>query len=227
MSPNTEILQMANAKIVIGPIDAGKLMLVFCLMAAVEAPLRLITWHEGFSPLVLLATSRFIEAALIIGVALRGKKGLSVVGLRTGKVLSGFRRGLLWSAGFGGIVLLVFISLQVMGIDPLPLIQTHLPLNTGDLILFFLVGGIISPVTEELLFRGVVYGFLRRWGVAPAVMISSLAFFLAHMDFTGFFVIQITGGILFALTYEVEKNLMVPITLHMLGNLAIFSISIF
>ena len=155
---------MAGAKIVIGPIDAGKLMLVICLMAAVEAPLRLITWHEGFSPLVLLATSRFIEAALIIGVSLRGKNGLSVVGLRTGKVLSGFRRGLLWSAGFGGIVLLVYISLQVMGIDPLPLIQTHLPLNTGDLILFFLVGGIISPVAEELLFSGVCLWLFEALG---------------------------------------------------------------
>ncbi len=219
---------MVSAKIVIGSIDAGKLMLVFCLIAAVEAPLRLITWYEGFSPLVLLATLRFIEAALIIGVALRGKNGLSVVGLRTGKVLSGFKRGLLWSAGFGGIVLLVYISLQVMGIDPLPFIQVHLPLNMGDLILFFLAGGIISPVAEELLFRGVIYGFLRRWGAAPAVMISSLAFVLAHHTaFTGLFFIQVTGGILFALAYEVEKNLMVPITLHMLGNLAIFFISFF
>ena len=218
---------MAGAKVVIGPIDAGKLMVVFCLMAAVEAPLRLIPWHEGFSHLLLLGTSRLTEAALIIGVALRGKNGLSVVGLSTGKSLSGFRRGLLWSAGFGGIVLLICISLQIMGIDPLRFIKTPLPLNTSDLILFFLVGGIISPVTEELLFRGVVYGFLRRWGVAPAVIISSLAFVLAHMDFTGFFYIQVTGGILFALAYEVEKNLMVPITLHVMGNLAIYSISFF
>lgn len=218
---------MAGAKVIIHRIDAGKLMAVFCLMAVVEAPLRLITWHEGFSQLLLLGISRLMEAVLIIGVALAGKNALSVVGIRTGKVLSGFRRGLLWSAGFGGIVLFLYISLRITGIDPLPFIQTPLPLNTGDLILFFLVGGIISPVTEEFLFRGVVYGFLRRWGVTPAVMISSLAFFLAHMDFSGFFVIRIAGGILFALAYEVEKNLMVPITLHVLGNLAIFSISFF
>jgi CAAX protease family protein len=218
---------MAGAKIVMGPINAGKLMLVFCLMAAVETPLRLISWQGGFSPLLLLGTSRLIEASLIIGVALAGKNGLSVLGLKTGRVLSGFKRGLLWSAGFGGGVLLVYISLQVMGVDPLPLIKTQLPLNTGDLILFFLVGGMISPVTEELLFRGVVFGFLRRWGASPAVMISSLAFVLAHMDFTGFFFVQATGGILFAIAYEVEKNLMVPITLHVLGNLAIFSISLF
>ena len=216
---------MARAKVVIGPIVAKNLIVVFCLMAAVEAPLRLIPWHEGLSQLLLLGTSRLIEAALIIGVALSVNSGLSVVGLRTGTVLSGFKRGLLWSAGFGGIVLLVFVSLGAMEIDPFPFIKTRLPLNTGDLVLFFLVGGIISPVTEELFFRGVVYGFLRRWGVVSAVIFSSLAFVLAHMSFTGFFFIQVAGGILFALAYEVEKNLMVPITLHMLGNLAIFSIS--
>lgn len=218
---------MAGAKVVIGPIDTGKLMAVFCLMAAVEAPLRLIPWHEGFRQLLLLGTSRLIEAAMIIGVFLKGKDGLSVLGLEMGKGFSGFRRGLLWSAGFGGIVLLITISFRSMGIDLLPFIKSPLPLNRGDLILFFLVGGMISPVTEELFFRGVVYGFLRRWGIAPAVMISSLVFVLAHMDFTGLFYIQVTGGILFALAYEVEQNLMVPIILHMLGNLAIFSISFF
>lgn len=218
---------MASAKVVIGPIDAGKLMVVFCLMATVEAPLRLIPWHEGFSQLLLLGTSRLIEAALIIGVALAGKNDLSVVGLRTGTVLSGFKRGFLWSAGFGGIVLLVFVFLRAMGIHPLPSIKTPLPLNMGDLILFFLVGGIISPVTEELFFRGVVYGFLRRWGALSAIIFSSLAFVLAHMNFTGFFFIQVAGAILFALAYEVEKNLLVPITLHMTGNLAIFSLSFF
>jgi membrane protease YdiL (CAAX protease family) len=35
------------------------------------------------------------------------------------------------------------------------------------------------------------------------------------------------GGIVFAIAYEKEKNLMVPITIHCLGNLAIFSLSIF
>jgi membrane protease YdiL (CAAX protease family) len=33
------------------------------------------------------------------------------------------------------------------------------------------------------------------------------------------------GGILFAVSYEVEKNLLVPITIHSLGNLAIFTIA--
>jgi uncharacterized protein len=36
-------------------------------------------------------------------------------------------------------------------------------------------------------------------------------------------VTQIIGGLLFAVAYEVEGNLLVPITIHALGNLAIFT----
>lgn len=210
---------MASAKI--ATTDARKLMVVFCLMLLVEVPMRLVPFHGGFSQLLLLGASRVIEAVLIIKIAFAGENGFSA-----GGVISGFRRGFLWSAGFGGIALLGFIFFLVMGIDPLPFIKTPLPTKTGDLIPFFLVGGIISPVAEELFFRGVVYGFLRRWGVVVAVMMSSLLFVLAHMDLKGFFFIQLTGGIVFAVAYEVEKNLVVPITMHILGNLAIFSISL-
>ncbi|MBW2341949.1 MAG: CPBP family intramembrane metalloprotease [Deltaproteobacteria bacterium] len=33
---------------------------------------------------------------------------------------------------------------------------------------------------------------------------------------------QVVGGIVFAVAYEIEGSLMVPITIHVLGNLAIF-----
>jgi len=168
-----------SAKATIGPINAGTLGMVVLGVAVVEIALRTIPWPEMASSLLLLGASRLIEGALIVGIALMGKHGLSVVGLSKGSVLSGFRRGLLWSAGFGGLALLVFVSLLSMGIDPLPFIKTPLPLMTGELVLFFLVGGIVSPVTEELFFRGVVYGFLRRWGAVSAVIFSSLAFYNA------------------------------------------------
>jgi hypothetical protein len=34
------------------------------------------------------------------------------------------------------------------------------------------------------------------------------------------------GGILFAVAYELEKNLLVPIIIHVLGNLAIFVLAL-
>jgi membrane protease YdiL (CAAX protease family) len=34
------------------------------------------------------------------------------------------------------------------------------------------------------------------------------------------------GGVVFALAYEKEKNLLVPIVIHISGNLAIFALSL-
>jgi hypothetical protein len=34
------------------------------------------------------------------------------------------------------------------------------------------------------------------------------------------------GGIIFAVAYEMEASLMVPITIHILGNMAIFTLSL-
>jgi len=139
-------------------------------------------------------------------------------------MFSGLKRGLVWSAGFGIIVLLVSAALFAAGINPLTLIHTRLPAGRNEIILFFLIGGMISPVAEEIFFRGIIYRFFRRWGVFAAVAISTLAFVLAHPAGSGFPLPQITGGILFAMAYEKEGNLMVPITIHILGNMAIFSL---
>ena len=221
-----EVARMDADKVAISPIDVRTLVPVLLGIMAVEVPLRTVAWHEAISPLVLLGVSRLIEATLIVGVVRIAEKGISAVGLSPGTALPGFRRGLVWSGGFGGIACLVSGFLLAMGVDPLPFINTPLPIGTGDVILFFLVGGIISPVAEELFFRGVVYGFLRRWGSITAIVLSTLVFVLAHRAFSGFPFNQVVGGIVFAIGYETEKNLMVPITLHVMGNLAIFAISL-
>ncbi|MDX1892346.1 type II CAAX endopeptidase family protein [Mycolicibacterium sp. 050158] len=43
-----------------------------------------------------------------------------------------------------------------------------------------LLGGIIEPIGEELLFRGVVASFLRRWGPWVMIIGTTLIFALAH-----------------------------------------------
>jgi len=88
------------------------------------------------------------------------------------------------------------------------------------------VGGVIAPIAEEVFFRGILYGFFRRWGVSVAIVLSTFIFVLPHLGSSGLPIIQIIGGVLFALVYETEKNLMVPIMIHALGNMAIFSFSL-
>jgi hypothetical protein len=58
-----------------------------------------------------------------------------------------------------------------------------------------------------------------------ALILSTLFFVLSHPSRHTIPVTQVIGGILFAVSYEVEKNLLVPITIHSLGNLAIFALA--
>ncbi|MGD9179205.1 MAG: CPBP family intramembrane metalloprotease, partial [Desulfobacterales bacterium] len=87
---------------------------------------------------------------------------------------------------------------------------------------------LIGPLAEEIFFRGILYGFFRKWGVPTAILLSTLFFVLSHTHTSGSIipVTQLIGGILFAISYEVEKNLLVPITIHCLGNLAIFTLAL-
>ncbi|RLB28265.1 MAG: hypothetical protein DRG87_09690, partial [Deltaproteobacteria bacterium] len=137
----------------------------------------------------------------------------------------GFTRGLLWSAGFGMVALVVYLVLYAVGIDALPLIKTHTPEAPREIILLFLVGGVVGPAAEEVFFRGFLYGFFRRWGVFVALTMSTLIFVLAHPGFPHIPVTQVVGGIVFAMAYEAGGSLLAPLTIHALGNTAIFMLS--
>jgi membrane protease YdiL (CAAX protease family) len=202
--------------------------LFFCLSAviAVELGTWVVTSKSGYHPMLLLGGARLFEILLIILIVSTWGKGLSSIGLAQSEMVSGLKRGLLWSAGFGALSSIACVGLFAVSINPLTLIKARLPTQTGDLILFFIVGGMLGPVAEEVFFRGILYGFLRRWGVIVALILSTLIFVLCHPISHGIPVTRLVGGLLFAVAYEIGGSLIVPITIHALGNLAIFTLSL-
>jgi uncharacterized protein len=86
---------------------------------------------------------------------------------------------------------------------------------------FWLILGVcvMAPVTEELLFRGVIQGELRKavpdWA---AIIIQALLFALYHMQ-----VIQISyviiPGLLLGLLYYWSRSIWVPIAMHVTYNI--------
>lgn len=77
---------------------------------------------------------------------------------------------------------------------------------------------LLGPIFEEILFRGILFAWLRtRMNFVYAGLISSTIFGIAHGDMGAFFV-YIGMGMLFALIFEKSKTLYAPIALHMIWN---------
>ena len=161
----------------------------------------------------------------MILVAVKYGGGPGDIGLAPSSLTSGIIKGFIWSVCFGAVVSVIALIIFFTGTNPLTLLKLNLPKGTGDLILFLVIAGIVGPVAEEIFFRGIIFGFFRRWGFFTALVLCTAFFVLLH-NIKGFPLIQVAGGILFAVAYEVEANLMTPITIHILGNMAIFALAL-
>lgn len=206
-------------------IEIKTLVISLVIIVCLEAFAKLVSANGLCYPMIILGVARLLDIILLMLVVLIWGKGLSSIGLAQSKIFHGLKKGLIWSAGFGLITLIAFFALYVVGINALELVHNHLPKSPGRITIFFLVGGVVGPIAEEIFFRGILYGFFRRWGILIALALSTLIFMLAHPVFPGIPVTQVVGGIVFALAYEIEGSLMAPITIHVLGNMAIFTLT--
>ena len=205
-------------------IQVRTLLLSVAAIALMEAGLAFSM--AAFRPVLRIGVARLLELGVMVWITCFTEGSVVPLGLDRARWTAGLKKGFLWSASFGALSGLVFAVLFMAGTHPLSMIRTSLPKNFSDLLLFFFVGGIVAPVAEEVFFRGILYRFLRRWGISLAVILSTAIFVLTHGAGHGFPLTQVVGGVLFAAAYEKEKNLLVPVTIHCLGNMAIFSLSL-
>jgi len=205
-------------------IELNTLLAVLLAVIGIEALMVTVHLHLQVYPLIITGMARTVQTLVIVWIVCERDVGIAAIGLSKSTLLHGLKKGLLWSAGFGLAVALVGAVIFLAGINPAALIQSRIPVKSIQIALLFCIGGIIGPVAEEIFFRGILYSFFRRWGIITALLISTLVFVLIH-PVRGPAVTQAVGGILFGIAFEVEKNLMVPITIHALGNMAIFTLS--
>lgn len=172
---------------------------------------------KGVGSLLFIGIVRIIESAVFIRII-----GFDALGLNQDRIFSGIIKGLIWSFAFGLLVIVIAEGFWLwFGKNPMKFLRSELPRDSAELVLFLIIGGGIAPVAEEIFFRGIIYGFFRRWGVLAAILLSTAIFFAAH---TKAGLPQWVGGILFAIAYESEGSLMTPIIIHCLGNMAIFMV---
>ncbi|MGD8992702.1 MAG: type II CAAX endopeptidase family protein [Desulfobacterales bacterium] len=212
---------METNKIKLSTVIASILAIV-----VVEVVARFLISYRIVADFTGLWLARAAEIILLIVIVKVQHQGISAIGLAAPNIYQGIKKGLFWSVLFGAVAGIGLLISHLAGIRIGGLFRMQLPAGDSQLVIFFVVAVLIGPIAEEIFFRGILYGYFRRRGIPTAVVLSTILFILPHSSGTTLPVTQLIGGILFALSYEIEKNLWVPITIHCLGNLAIFTLAL-
>jgi uncharacterized protein len=81
----------------------------------------------------------------------------------------------------------------------------------------------VAPPAEEFIFRGVLLNrWAAKWGIRPALVLSSLVFGILHANVIGLFVFGLVMGLLYIRT----RTLWVPIACHALNNAIALSLGL-
>lgn len=93
----------------------------------------------------------------------------------------------------------------------------------------FMVGlilyGILSPVAEEIIFRGIIYNRLKRiFPVLLSIVLSALLFGIFHGNMVqGIYATLM--GLIIALFYEKYESFYAPLIIHIVANLGVYVLS--
>lgn len=175
--------------------------------------------------LLILATSAAAAIASVgIVVALRRHLSAASVGLQRvsgGWLLAGVGLGITGWLLTRGVVLAYF---WITGdtTNPQAGLASAAQGTLAQFGLTLLVAGLAVPFGEELLFRGVLYTWLRRWGIVIATSGSALVFGYTH-GLNVVFPATVLLGVLLALAYERSGSIWPGVVGHVLYNLLVFS----
>jgi uncharacterized protein len=120
------------------------------------------------------------------------------------------------------------IEVNLLGIDPGSENTESLVDIAKALPLFIIVGGLIAPIMEEIIFRKIIFGSLYHKfnNFYIAAIVSSLIFAAIHFDFTHL-LIYTAMGFTFAFLYVKTKRILVPIIAHAAMNSIVFLLNFF
>lgn len=131
-----------------------------------------------------------------------------------------------------GVALLSFYFLSLVApsfLDSLlKSIAASKPENSSVPILFetikFISFIVVAPVTEEFIFRGILlHRFATKWGITPAILISSFIFGCLHVNPIGLSIF----GLVMALLYLKGRTLFVPMVAHAINNFVALGLQFF
>ena len=149
--------------------------------------------------------------AVAVAVAPLGRAAPPALGLRPAN----------WKyAVFGALgTLALSVAVSQLGIEPQGMKQViEVVREPRQLIVSLLLLAVLAPLVEELVFRGLLYGWVAgRWGSVAAWIVSSLAFAAAHYE-PAHIVLVLPLGLLFGWLRRRTDSLLPSLFSHILNN---------
>lgn len=158
------------------PVPGWSVLLFLAAAAAIGGPA--ILYLPDKSMLSLLAAF-FVTGLVAVAIS------VAPLGLPAGLQALGIRAAGRWIIVLGVVVTtLLSFAVSQLGIQPEGMRQvTDSVRDPAVLVPTLLVLAVLAPLVEELVFRGLLYGWVAgRWGGLPALLVSSLAFAAAHYE---------------------------------------------
>jgi len=165
------------------------------------------------------------------------KKFRKTPGRNLGKILIGYV--MVYAALYVATILLEYFGVYDTSANE-QTIASMFSADPASLILLFLLLCVFTPITEELVFRKVIFGFFdRKWGSTVAIIASGAVFGFMHVVGFGDLIQSlpyIFMGMVFGYIYHSSgKNIYVVFGVHFLNNfvsflfyaLALFGVSLF
>ena len=148
--------------------------------------------------------------ALAVAMAPMGWRALPALGFRR----AGWQPIVLGT--LGGLV--VSIAVTQIGLEPQGIKQAmEIAREPAMFAASLAVMAGLAPLVEELVFRGLLYGWLSRWGTTVAWIVSSLAFAAAHAE-PAHVILVLPLGLWFGWLRRRTDSLWPSLVAHMANN---------
>ena len=195
---------------------------------APEMPTILANQRDLRFALVLTGVSQVFLVALVLLVTRHGIRDFmrvtnmdqfhwSRLGLISGAVVAAYVGTYIYS--------IAAAATGISWLEPQSTVPPGVTRETSTLVITGIVTLIGAPISEELFFRGLVFGGLSRWGFWPAALCAGTMFSLVHFD-PGSFLPFIGIGVLICWVYWRRKSLWDAIAFHVTFNAISFALMV-
>jgi membrane protease YdiL (CAAX protease family) len=170
----------------------------------------------------LAATFAVVLPAVWLAVIRHGRRAVALLGLdHTGGRWLWIVPIITLILGFVGDDAILWLVHQVLGEEQEPSIvalMTSLATTPLLTLLTVLVAGVLGPVAEELIFRGLIYGYVEgRFGGVAAIIVSTALFAAAHVE-PAHVAVVVPMGLLFGWARMHTKSTWPTIAAHIANN---------